>query len=243
MDDNWSFLYNYSRKSFDDEVSRFARLDEKAIKLLTATSVIITAFIALSKWLFSDNQANHFTAYVYILAGLVFILLCISWAFYFISLKLEIIPKMPLTDEVFELVKNKNIATVHVALYKSAKNAVEEISLIINKKSKYLVNGFKCTFIAGLLLVLFVSMIVLESGKFKSIFCVSYHQYKKEERLMSEKETGQNANSQQNTTNQQSSNEPDLDINAPNLQYATEGLDSVPDKNAQIINETNSKEK
>jgi len=242
MEDKWSFLYNYSRKSFDDEISRFARLDEKAIKLLTATSVIITAFIALSKWLFSGNQTNHFTAYVYILAGLVFILLCISWAFYFLSLKLEVIPKMPLTDEVFELVKNNNIATVHFALYKSAKNAVEEISLIINKKSEYLVNGFKYTLIAGLLFVLFVSMIALESSKFKSIFCVSYHQCK-EERVMSEKETNQNTNNQQNTTSQQSNNEPDLDIKSPNLQYVTEGLDSVPDKNTQIITETTDKEK
>ena len=28
-------------------------------------------------------------------------------------------------------------------------------------------------------------------------------------------------------------NEPDLDINAPNLQYTTEGLDSVPDEKAR----------
>ncbi len=236
MEDKWSFLYNYSRKAFDDEISRFARLDEKAIKLLTATSVIITAFIALSKWLFSDNQNNHFTIYVYILSGLIFILLCVSWIFYFLSLKLAVIPKMPLTDEVFELIKNKNIATVHVALYKSAKKAVEEISSIINKKSKYLVYGFKCTLIAGLLLVLFVSMIVLESVKLKSIFCVANSQ-RKEERIMSKKETNQN------TTNQQSNNEPDLDINAPNLQYVTEGLDSVPNKNSQMLNESTDKEK
>ncbi len=30
MDKKWSLLYEYSRKSLDDEVNRFARLDEKA---------------------------------------------------------------------------------------------------------------------------------------------------------------------------------------------------------------------
>ena len=56
-------------------------------------------------------------------------------------------------------------------------------------------------------------MIVLESGKLKSIFCVANFQCK-EERIMSEKETNQN------TINQQSNNEPDLDINAPCSKFA-----------------------
>lgn len=238
MSDKWSFLYNYSRKAFDDEIARFSRLDEKAVKFITATSVIITAFIALSKWVFSGN--NNFTIYVFLISGIIFILLCAAWIFYFLSLKLTVVPKMPLTDETFELIKNNNISTVNVALYKAARNAVEEISLTINKKSKYLVNGFKCTLIAGLFLILFVSMIVVESIDFKSIFCANNSQ-QTEESIMTEKETTQSQST--TTTNQQPNNEPDLDVNAPNLQHATEGLDSLPDNKMQILNEGHDKKK
>ena len=236
MEDKWSFLYDYARKAFDDEISRFARLDEKSIKLLTATSFIITAFIALAKWIFSEDQNNHFTIYAYILSGLIFILLCASWMFYFLSLKLTVIPRMPLTEEIFELVRNRNIPTIHVALYKASRNAVDEISLIIRNKSKYLIYGFKCTILAGLMLVLFTGMIVLESGKLKSILCGKTTQ-NKEVIIMSDKETTQD------TTNQQSNNEPDLDVNPPNLQYATEGLDSIPDEMSTVLTESKTDEK
>jgi len=241
MEDKWSLLYEYARKAFDDEVNRFARLDDKAVKFITATSIIITIFIALSKWLFSESN-NCFTVYVYFISGLVFIFLCMAWFFYFLSLKLAIVPKIPMTDEVFELFKSKNISTVYVALYKVARTAVEEITITICKKSKYLAWGFKCTIFAGLLLILFISMVALESSNIHNVFCVAKLNTQHKEVNVMCKDNSTNANSSSNTNSGQPDNEPDLDVISPSLQYATEGLDSITDEKGKILNESTKKD-
>ncbi len=270
MEDKWSLLYDYSRKAFDDEISRFARLDEKAVKFITSTSIIITIFVALSKWLFSENN-NYFTVYVYMVTGLIFIFLCMAWTYYFFSLRLTVVPKMPVTDEIFDLFKNKNISTIHVTLYKSAKTATEELSSTIHKKAKYIVLGFRCTSTAGLLLILFIGMVILESNNTQNIFCKTKLNTQHEKvTTMCEGNTPQDNNSTNNqqsdnepdlnvtapeleysaenfngssTHNQQTDNEPDLDVIAPNLQYSTEGFDSTLDDDSQTLNESTNDEK
>lgn len=170
MEGKWKLLYDYTRKAFDDEVERFSRVDEKATKFLTSISIIITLFVGLTKWLFSDSD-NNFTICFFIIIGLAFFLLSLAWVCFFSSLRLTIVPKMPLTDEVFDLFKNEKINSIYFALHKSAKSGVEELSLIIHKKAKFILWGFRLTIAAGILMIFFICTVMAKSINFKLIFC------------------------------------------------------------------------
>ena len=200
VENKWTFLYNYSRKSLDYEVERFRRIDEKSVKLLSSVSIIITIFVALFKWVF-ENQTIDFTVYVFVVAAAMFGALCLSWYFYFSALKLVLTPKMPLND--------------NVSLFKSCKNAVEESILIIEKKATKLKYGYLATSVSGVLLIIFVCMISYETIAYNNRIPHEPH-LTKEVVSMPEKETKPLA-----------SNEPDLDIEAQDLQYSTEGLDET----------------
>ncbi|MBL0710687.1 MAG: hypothetical protein JJV99_06720 [Colwellia sp.] len=204
-EDKWSFLYHYARKSLDEEISRFQRIDDKSVKLLSSVSIIITIFLALFKWILEDSNVE-FSLYIYIVSILIFLSLSFSWHFFFKALKLRLAPRMPLNDEIFKLVQEKNMATIHVALYKSCQKAVKESFDVIEDKADKLKKGYAATSIAGFLLILFVSMLSYET-------------------VSSNLSPNTNGNtimpSEENSNNQNSTNDPDLDITAPDHQLVT----------------------
>lgn len=206
-EDKWSFLYHYARKSLDEEIARFQRIDDKSVKLLSSVSIIITIFLALFKWVINDNNVD-FSIYIYIISIAIFASLCFSWYFFFQALKLKLAPRMPLNDEIFNLVKDKNMATIYVALYKSCQNAVKDSFIVIEDKAKQLKFGYTATSIAGFLLILFVLMISFETVRFKS------------EEINKRKESI-SMTSEKIENNQSSTNDPDLDITAPEYRLVT----------------------
>ncbi len=109
---------------------------------------------------------------------------------------------MPLDDEIFQLVKDKNMATIHVALYKSSQNAVKDSFKVIEDKAQQLKNGYTATSTAGFLLVLFVLMVSYETVQSKSA------EIENEQENIS-------MPSEESSNNQNSTNDPDLDITAP----------------------------
>ncbi len=211
--DKWEFLYSYARKSLDEEISRFQVIDDKSIKLLSSVSIMITIFLALVKWVFEDSL-QEYTLYVYVLVALVFISLSFAWFYFFSALKLRLTPRMPLNESIFDLVKKQNIATIHVALYKSCQSAVDESMKNVEEKASKLDSGYKATSLAALFLVLTIAMVSFESAK-PSILEVNLT--KKESLTMSKDE--------QPKETKPSGNEPDLDITAPDVTYVRNSWD------------------
>ena len=80
-------------------------------------------------------------------------------------------------------------------------------------------------------------MIILESNNTQNIFRKTKlnTQHEKVAAMCKEDTTQDDKNS--STNNQQTDNEPDLDVTAPGLQYATEGFEAAPDDESQILNE------
>lgn len=210
-EDKWSFLYHYARKSLDEEISRFQRIDDKSVKLLSSISIVITVFLALFKWVVEDSNVN-FSSYVYVVASLIFIALSGAWYYFFTALKLQLAPRMPINDEIFNLVKEKNMASIHVALYKSCKTAVEKSFDVIEKKAEQLKKGYLCTSVAASILVLFVAML-----SFETIAMHKKPPYQPDEKVNVSMPNENNTNDQQ----ADNTNEPDLDITAPDIQFVT----------------------
>ena len=84
------------------EVERFKRLDDKANNLLRFIYILITIYLAMMKIIFVDthNELNNIIIFILILSSIL-PLVC-AWVSYFLSLKLTIVPRLPLTQEVFE---------------------------------------------------------------------------------------------------------------------------------------------
>ncbi|GAK83706.1 hypothetical protein JCM19238_1268 [Vibrio ponticus] len=224
-EDKWAFLYSYSRKSLDEEIDRFQRIDDKSVKLLSSVSVIITIFVALFKWVVEDSEVS-FSPYVYCIAILLFSALGIAWFFFFKALKLQLTPRMPLDDSIFTLVKEKNMATIHVALYKSCQNAVNVSRDIVEGKAKKLQHGYKATSFAAIFLIIFVTMVSFES------IAYSYNLKQTQE------STVMPDDNQQNPTPEPTSNQPDFDITAPDIQMVTNSDDTPLETKGSIITES-----
>lgn len=224
-DDKWAFLYSYARKSLDEEIERFQRIDDKSVKLLSSVSVIITIFVALFKWVIEDSNAD-FSLYVYIVGIALFGALGVSWFFFFNALKLQLTPRMPLDDKIFSLVKDKNMATIHVALYKSCQNAVEVSRRNVEKKAKKLQHGYTATSFSALFLVAFIAMVSYESSVSEN------NQYIKKECILMPD------NEESKPYQTPSSNEPDLDVTAPDLQLVTNSDDTPLNTKGTIILES-----
>jgi len=207
------------------EVDRFKRLDDKANNQLRFTYILITIYIALGKLIIIDITNNqNYIAYVLLTSSIIFLVL--AWLNYFLSLKLTIVPKLPLTDEIINLFKEKELPTIQYALSESMKKAFNIYDKIIEKKAKKLHYGYNFT-------ILSVITIIILTGY------TSYNHInidtKKEFKMNTnnKQEDSNNTNNQQdsnvsnNTNNQQdsniSNNEPDFNVDIPELLVATEG--------------------
>jgi len=224
-ENKWSFLYSYARKALDEEIDRFKRMDEKSVKLLSSVSIIITIFIALFKWVVDDNELNY-SYYLYIISFLLFTSLCTAWFFFFSALKLQLTPRMPLDDSIFSLVKEKNMASIHVALYKACQNALNLSRDAVEGKAKKLKRGYTATSFAAVFLVVFIAMILFESKVEIST------------NIQTTEEIKMPDNEQKNEAPQQTGNEPDLDITAPEIVFVTDSADTHINKNGSIILES-----
>lgn len=224
-EDKWAFLYYYSRKSLDEEIDRFQRIDDKSVKLLSSVSVIITIFIALFKWVIEDSKVE-FSPCVYFVAISLFAALGIAWFFFFNALKLQLTPRMPLDDSIFTLVKEKNMATIHVALYKSCQDAAEISRDNVEVKARKLQHGYTATSFAAAFIIIFITMI-----SFESIAHLNNIKQTIESATMPE-------NNQQNPAPEPTSNEPDLDVTAPEIQLVTNSDDTPLETKGSIIVES-----
>ena len=198
------------------EVDRFKRLDDKANNQLRFTYILSTIYIALMKIIIIDK----INEVIYILMFFSFIFLFLAWLFYFLSLRLTIVPKLPLTDEVFTLFKDKELMTIQYALHESIKKALNEYNIIILKKAKNLRYGYNFT-IASVVLV------ILTTGY------ISYNNIKtnttqKKELHMSEK------NSSQTTSTPINNNQPEFDVKIPDIEYATDSVNTTVGQNKSI---------
>lgn len=214
-EDKWAFLYSYSRKSLDEEIARFQKIDEKSVKLLSSVSIIISIFIALFKWVVEDSKIA-FSPYVYCVAILLFAALSTAWFFFFKALKLQLTPRMPLNDPIFTLVKDNNMATIHVALYKSCQKAVNISRENIEGKAKKLQHGYTATSFAAIFLVIFIVMVSFE-------LMVYPHSI---ESIPTMESTVMPDNNQQDSSPEPTGNKPDLDVTAPDIQMVTNNDDT-----------------
>jgi uncharacterized membrane protein len=166
-DDKWELLHNHALKAFDLEVQRFYRLDDKAMKFITAISLVITIFLAVFKWIVGNDMVVY-SAYIYVISFALFASLCISWTNFFSSLRLASSPVLDVSDNMLNLFKTKDIATLRVSIFKGCQKAINDRRDITIKKAKYMNRGYKATILSAILLVILIVSIFGETLYYKN---------------------------------------------------------------------------
>lgn len=208
-EEKWKVLYKYSRQSLDEEVNRYQLLDAKAVKLLNTTSIALTIFLAFLNWLISLSN-NTFSIYVYLLSSAAFLTISISWFYYFRSMRLTKVPRMPLDANTLELFKTEKLYDIYIALHKTCLSSVEDSCEINEKKASYLKLGYNFTALSSALILMFVCSATYEKTQLKNTFKNNI-----KGAFMSEKKDNR----------EKESNEPNFDIVAPKYKLVTNDKD------------------
>lgn len=226
MENKWTLLYEYSKDLFNMEVDRFKRLDDKANNQLRFTYILLTIYSALLKILIIDS-VYKIDDIIFIPVSLSFVFLFLAWLFYFLSLRLTTVPKLPLTNEISDLFKEQKLITIQFALSQSIKEAISEYDEIILKKAKNLRYGYNLTIVS-------VALVMITTGYISYNYMTVNKINSKKEFQMSENTSEEQNNSQDNTS-EQNNDQPDFDVNIPSLQYTTEGYEEDITKYKDLI--------
>jgi hypothetical protein len=158
-------LYNLSKEVLNEELSRFARIDDKAAKYLSILTLVAGVSGFFGKWLI-DNLIPPKTTTEWalvILGAFLFIMIFVSWFLIFNVLRIHTIVKMPLDAETIDFFDNNELIDIYYALAKGNKDALAENRKITNQKSQRLYRGYVSIIISGIILALFLAIFVIHS--------------------------------------------------------------------------------
>jgi hypothetical protein len=158
-------LYELSKEVLKEELSRFARIDDKAAKYLSVLTLVAGAAAYFGKWVI-DNLIPPKTPLEWVLV-IVATILCatifVAWLLVFNALRLHNVTKPPLNDEMVKFFDDNEMIDIYYALTKGNKKALRVNRDTTDRKSKRLYHGYNAIIVSGFVLVMFLSLFVLHS--------------------------------------------------------------------------------
>lgn len=157
-------LYDFQMKEFEDVKSQHSRLEDKAAKYLTFTTVIIAALSIFSKqYLFDTSQKGLLFYIIVCLIVLIFISLCCIARFLFHVVEVSEVGRLQSDKGMIDLFTLNDLP---VTQYNLAKDISEIIKMYDARnciKVSFLKKAFKEIKFSGLLLVITVLLIVFDT--------------------------------------------------------------------------------
>jgi len=153
----------YAKDRYEEEHRRFDHMEEKCGKLMSFTTILVTAVAGLityfSTSFFSPNGLLDWTI-LGVTVGSIFILVC-SWGHALLSLKLGSVNIAPTRDENFEYMAEKTDIEMHQHMVKCYLGPLRKLTPKIDEKAKYLKYAYEELTLAGGLLafLLFLTFI------------------------------------------------------------------------------------
>lgn len=162
--DSYKVLFEYQTKQLDLIKARYAGLENKASKYLTFISLIIAAISIFSKQYLFDNVDKN-TLYYIILALIIltFLSLCSIARFLFQVLKVESVGKLDTSKDTLKLFVDHKIEHVYYNLSKRIVEVVDLYEAGCSVKVDYLKRAFSEIKFCGLLFILTVILIIIDS--------------------------------------------------------------------------------
>lgn len=223
-------LYQLAKEDFAAEVDRLTRVEGKATALLSVLTLLIGIYGLLTEWALTNVLPPEVWQEwaIVILAGMIVLGLAISWVYVFRVLTVDHRPILSVSESVIEFYDKNTLVNIYYAMARRISQGAEKNRELLKKKAKRLTMGYYGLIISGLLVV------------FLGVVSGSYA-WSTSERLEASTEVMQNEtngenfmpdNDQYNSENQSTENtqEPDRNIEAPELQYVQESYDPPTEK-------------
>jgi hypothetical protein len=162
--DKYKCLYEYERNLFEEESGRYRRLEDKAMKYLSATTLAIGAYLFLVRGIIEDliPPSNYIEWFVLISVGFTFAAFISSWSFIFRAIKLTDIVKMPSDEVTISYFKNNDLDTVYLGLSKQYSIGIKVIEKNYENKLELVRKAYSEIMLTGWALVVSIIFILIQ---------------------------------------------------------------------------------
>lgn len=156
-------LYKYSQYVYEEELSKYSRIDDKATKYLSVLIAVIGVFSLLGKQLFGDiiPPENIIQIFSLIFATLLFSGLVYSSYLLFGVLNLQTIQKIKLDDDMIIFFKSYSKFQILEAISVDYKKATINNEKCTTKKVKILTKAYNSIAITSVFLFLFIAISIV----------------------------------------------------------------------------------
>lgn len=159
--EKYKFLFEYEKSLYEEEMDRYRRLEEKAMKYLSAITFAMGAYIFLVRWAIDKILPPHNFIEWLITISIIFTFLCFisAWSLVFRAIQLSNIVKMPSNIEVINYFKDNSKETVYLGLSKRYSEAIVEIEKNYDNKLSFVRKSYSD--IAGTVWALSISVTLI----------------------------------------------------------------------------------
>lgn len=157
-------LYEFQLKGFDSVKALHAKHEDKAAKYLTFTSLIIASLGIFSKQYLFDSHDRGFLFFVIVLLiVLIFISLCCIARYLFHVLEVGNVGKLDNTERIVSYFTQNELVTIYYNLSQDLSTAIKMYEDRNEIKVSYLKSAFKEIKFCGLMFVLTVLLIIIDT--------------------------------------------------------------------------------
>jgi hypothetical protein len=249
-------LYKHAKYVFDEEVSRFARVEDKAARFITVVTSLLAVYALTGRQLFPDLiPADNCTAkLLLLLAALVLVGLLASWGFAFHALHVQGLKKAPLNEKLLSFYNDNELINIYYGMAKQFSVSLEHNRSITDLKAQRIKRSFWCIVATVTFFTLFIIASAVNANFEKPEVATTEATFPKgndvklsypdnpdsqtkEETKMSENGNDgdtQKAPAQPADPAPQTPERPDLDIVAPEFDIVTESFDPSKLPNGKV---------
>ena len=144
-------LYLFQKSQFEDEINRFNRLEDKAVRYLGSLTIAVSAFVIIVRW-----GAEKFIPPTNILEWVTVILISITlvavvsaWSCVFCALQLQTLIKLNSDESMINYFKENKKETVYLGLAQRYSESCLKVAAEYEKKLKHVRKGYKEIIFAG----------------------------------------------------------------------------------------------
>jgi len=159
--EKYKFLFEYQKSLYEEEITRFKRLEEKAMKYLSAITFALGGYIFLIRSTIDKILPPHNTLEYLIILSIIVTFICFisAWSLVFRTIQLSNIVKMPSNNDIIEYFKDNTKETVYLGLSRKYSEAIIEIEKYYAIKVAFAKKAY--TDITGTVWLLSISVILI----------------------------------------------------------------------------------
>lgn len=165
MDDSmnkYEELYKHAKYVFDEEISRFGRVEDKAARFITVVTSLLAVYALAGRQLFGDliPAENYTEKLLLILAALVLVGLLTSWGFAFQAMHVQGVKKPPLNEKLLSFYNDNALINIYYGMSKQFSASLKHNRAITDLKAQ----SIKRSFWSIVATVIFFTLFIIASA-------------------------------------------------------------------------------